>query len=251
MEARPSANCRKSLTTKTIKDMKFFRGGVKRWVVKYVTGAYQCRSCGRSCYSHKYPTEQRVVGPSVGSWAIFQHVAVSQSFDAIAHSMNDIFGYYFGDGMPQTAFHKGARFYEATENFLLAKLRSGTMICGDETKIALRSKKGYVWVFSGPQIVIYRFSESRDGRVLNEVLNGFSGVLVSDFYNVYDSAPCPQQKCLVHLARDINDDLLKSPFDEELERGGNPPHGTYDADYREHRPLRADKATSWEVLRQC
>ena len=39
---------------------------------------------------------------------------------------------------------------------------------------------------------------------------------MSDFYNVYDSAPCPQQKCLVHLVRDINDDLLKAPFDEEL-----------------------------------
>ena len=40
--------------------------------------------------------------------------------------------------------------------------------------------------------------------------------LVSDFYNVYDSAPCLQQKCLIHLVRDINDDLLKAPFDEEL-----------------------------------
>ena len=75
---------------------------------------------------------------------------------------------------------------------------------------------GYVWAFSGPEIVIYRFSKSRDATVLNEVLKDFSGVLVSDFYNVYDSAPCPQQKCLVHLIRDINDDLLKAPFDEEL-----------------------------------
>jgi Transposase IS66 family len=26
----------------------------------------------------------------------------------------------------------------------------------------------------------------------------------------------PQQKCLIHLIRDLNDDLLKNPFDEEL-----------------------------------
>jgi len=75
---------------------------------------------------------------------------------------------------------------------------------------------GYVWVFSGPEVVIYRFSKSRDGTVLDEVVQGFAGVLVSDFYSVYDSAPCPQQKCLVHLVRDINDDLLKAPFDKEL-----------------------------------
>jgi hypothetical protein len=118
--------------------------------------------------------------------------------------------------MPQNAFHKGARFYEATERVLFSKMRSGTVICGDETKIALRGKTGYIWVFSGPEIVIYRFSDSRDGTVLNEVLGDFAGVLVSDFYGVYDSPKCPQQKCIVHLVRDINDDLLKSPFDEEL-----------------------------------
>jgi Transposase IS66 family len=28
--------------------------------------------------------------------------------------------------------------------------------------------------------------------------------------------PCPQQKCLIHLMRDINEDLLKHPFNEEL-----------------------------------
>ena len=30
--------------------------------------------------------------------------------------------------------------------------------------------------------------------------------------------PCTQQKCLVHLIRDLNDDLWKNPFDDELER---------------------------------
>jgi hypothetical protein len=130
--------------------------------------------------------------------------------------MNDLFGYYFGDGMPQIAHRHRARFYEATESLLLSKLRCGNMICGDETKIALRTKPGYIWVFSGPEVVVYRFSESRDGTVLNEVLGDFTGVLISDFYNVYDSVRCPQQKCLVHLTREINDDLLKLPFDEEL-----------------------------------
>jgi hypothetical protein len=107
--------------------------------------------------------------------------------------------------------------YEATENLLLTRLRLGNVICGDETKIGIRrGVVGYVWVFSGPEVVLYRFSGSRAATVLNEVTTGFSGVLVSDFYGAYDSVRCAQQKCLVHLLRDINDDLLKSPFDEEL-----------------------------------
>jgi len=41
-------------------------------------------------------------------------------------------------------------------------------------------------------------------------------VLVSDFYAAYDAMDCAQQKCLIHLMRDLNDDLLKQPFNGEL-----------------------------------
>lgn len=42
-------------------------------------------------------------------------------------------------------------------------------------------------------------------------------MLISDFYGGYDSIPCRQQKCLVHLIRDLNDDLWKNPFLAEYE----------------------------------
>ena len=32
----------------------------------------------------------------------------------------------------------------------------------------------------------------------------------------WDSLDCPQQKCLMHLLRDLNDDVLDHPYDEEL-----------------------------------
>ena len=48
------------------------------------------------------------------------------------------------------------------------------------------------------------------------MLGGFSGVLISDFFTAYDSLKCRQQKCLVHLLRDIDDDLLRNPLDMEL-----------------------------------
>src|ERR1051325_10196581 len=45
----------------------------------------------------------------------------------------------------------------------------------------------------------------------------YTGVLISDFYGGYDACECRQQKCLVHLIRDLNDDLWKNPFNSELE----------------------------------
>ena len=41
---------------------------------------------------------------------------------------------------------------------------------------------------------------------------------MADFYGGYDGLPCAQQKCLVRLIRDLNDDLWKkNPGDDELE----------------------------------
>ena len=60
------------------------------------------------------------------------------------------------------------------------------------------------------------YKETREGDFLKDLLQNFKGVLVSDFFSAYYSIDCPQQKCLIHLIRDLNDDLLKSPFDDEF-----------------------------------
>ena len=75
----------------------------------------------------------------------------------------------------------------------------------------------YVWVFTDGRHVVFRMTETREADIVREVLAGYQGVLVSDFYPGYDGVPCRQQKCLVHLVRDINDDLWTAPFDKELE----------------------------------
>ena len=64
--------------------------------------------------------------------------------------------------------------------------------------------------------VVYILAESREGEIVQELLKDFKGVLVSDFYAAYDAIACPQQKCLIHLMRDLNDEILNNPFDEEM-----------------------------------
>lgn len=66
--------------------------------------------------------------------------------------------------------------------------------------------------------VAYVYRETRESDFLLTMLKDFKGVLVSDFYAAYEAIPCPQQKCLIHLIRDLNDDVLKHPCDEELKR---------------------------------
>jgi hypothetical protein len=75
-----------------------------------------------------------------------------------------------------------------------------------------------VWVFANMEEVAYVYRETREGDFLLTMLKDFKGVLVTDFYAAYDAILCPQQKCLIHLIRDLNDDVLKHPYDGELKR---------------------------------
>jgi hypothetical protein len=79
-----------------------------------------------------------------------------------------------------------------------------------------RVGKGYVWVFTSLEEVVYLYRPSREGDFLHELLKNFRGVLVTDFYAAYDSLDCPQQKCLIHLIRDFNQDIVGNPWDEDL-----------------------------------
>jgi hypothetical protein len=82
----------------------------------------------------------------------------------------------------------------------------------------VKGQTAYVWVFTNLREVAYLYADTREADVLQITLAGFKGVLVSDFYAAYDSLDCPQQKCLTHLLRDLNEEILKHPYDEELKQ---------------------------------
>jgi hypothetical protein len=118
-----------------------------------------------------------------------------------------------------TAFKQGAaKAYEESYNSLVKSLCSGRLLHADETKVSVKGKTGFVWVCANLEEVAYIYSDTREGDLLHALLKDFTGVLVSDFYAAYDGIRCPQQKCLIHLIRDLNDDVLKHPYDEELKQ---------------------------------
>src|SRR5262249_52994937 len=75
----------------------------------------------------------------------------------------------------------------------------------------------YVWILTDGRRVVFRMTATRETTMVRQLLADYGGVLVSDFYAGYDSIGCRQQKCLVHLIRDLNDDLWASPFGAEFE----------------------------------
>jgi len=73
-----------------------------------------------------------------------------------------------------------------------------------------------VWVLTNGHEVTYILTESREAARIQEVLANFKGVLISDFYAAYDNVGRQRQRCLIHFIRELNDELLASPFDDEF-----------------------------------
>jgi len=196
-------------------DLALTPTGVRRIVIECRTSVYQCLTCGEEFIPEQHQRLDRHFH-GLKSWAMFQHVAYRIGLKTVAKMCEEFFGLRIFP--TETHMFKSllARYYEATYRHLLEKILSGTLLHVDETEVKLQNGKGYVWVFTNLEEVVYMYRPTREGEFLHELLQGFHGVLVSDFYSAYDAIACPQQKCLIHLMRDINQDLLDNPFDDEL-----------------------------------
>jgi hypothetical protein len=196
--------------------------GVKKSVTKFVAYSFRCGDCGLVFLPKKYLAIVSRYGATLRKWVVYNTIALRQTNENAVDSLTDLFGYSLSPGMMSVFRQEAAEYYRKTYDSLLKGLVNGVLIHADETKVNIkgRSTTGYVWVFANMGTVVYVYSPTREGDSVRRSLKGFRGVLVSDFYTVYDSLNCPQQKCLIHLARDFNDDLLKQPFDEELKQLG-------------------------------
>jgi hypothetical protein len=147
---------------------------------------------------------------------VHQHITNRLSFQGLELTLKECFGIRLPFPKIYKLKYLAAQYYKPTYKQIIKNLTTGRLIHADETKMRLCTEDGYVWVFTSLLDVAYVYRPTREGDFLHEMLNGFRGVLVTDFYSPYHSLPCLQQKCLVHLMWDINGDLLANPFDDDL-----------------------------------
>jgi hypothetical protein len=196
-------------------DLLFTSAGIKRRVIECRTRVHECLGCHEIFLPERY---QRLAKHFHGlmSWAMFEHIAHRISYGILAETLKECFGLTASRSELHMCKSIMAWYYRAGYRRLLQKILSSPVLHIDETEVNLRTGKGYVWVFTTLEEVLFLYRPTREGDFLKKLLKDFHGVLISDFYAAYDTIDCPQQKCLIHLMRDMNQDLLNNPFDEEL-----------------------------------
>jgi len=106
--------------------------------------------------------------------------------------------------------------YVQSEDQIIQKLLDSLFLHVDETPVNIDHINQYVWGFTDGKHVVFKYTLTRDASFVHEFLADYKGVLISDFYPGYDSLNCKHQKCLVHIIRDLNNDLWSNPFDVEF-----------------------------------
>ena len=202
--------------SKVIYDLHFGKGSIKRWIVKYLFHNCECLRCGEQIYPQERTWGRGKYGWTLVAYLIYEIVELSIPQRVATHQANRLFGLTLPRSSVAEQKSMAARQYEESWQILLRRIIAGTLVHADETPIVTQGKRAFVWVFCNLEEVVYMYSENREAGTVQTILKDFKGVLVSDFYSAYDSLGCPQQKCLIHLMRDLNDEMLKSPYDDEL-----------------------------------
>ena len=207
-----------SQTEYKVFDLKFTHGGVKRWNVHHAAWRYCCSTCGSRFIPAAYRAQTNLpkYGRGLISWCMYQLLIGGQNINRIHRSLLELFCLPIPNASVYKFKKAVAAYFQRGYDDILTDLLSGDLINVDETTINLQKDKGYVWVFASSRSVYFFYRNSREGSFLADLLKSFKGVLVSDFYTAYDSLDMPQQRCLIHLIRDMNEDLLKNSFDNEL-----------------------------------
>ena len=199
--------------SQTVYDLKSSVAGVKRWLTRYSFFRFICWNCKATLQLYKH---RHKYGISLRAYLLYQIIELLIPQNALAKSIKELFKLPLSRGSINRVKKTEADRLEPVYRAILERVVNGTLVHADETKIEINGKNEYVWVFTNLEDVAFVYSETREATTPQRILSNFTGVLISDFYGAYDSIQCAQQKCLIHLMRDLNDDLSKQPFNEEM-----------------------------------
>lgn len=209
----------RSIAKKTIIDLSFVGNGVKKTVIEYFGKKSHCPKCKRY---YRPPEIRKYSGPLVYGhgfqiWVAYHRVALKLPHRVIAKAIEDQFNEKISVQTVRAFVHYISQEYADTEKMLFQSLLQSPILHVDETTVEIQKETWYVWVFTDNQSVAFKLTKTREIENVAEILSDYPGILVSDFYSGYDSLSCKQQKCWVHLIRDLNDDLWKNPYNTEFE----------------------------------
>jgi len=174
-------------------------------VIRIIRPKYACKSCEGVDSDEPTvkiaPPPPQIIPKGIAAPGLIAHIAVSKYADALPlYRQEKILGRLGVDITRSTMagwMVMAAQSCNPLIELLYKELLSGPLINVDETVLQVLNEperadttKSYMWVFRGGDpdkpVVLFRYSETRSGKVAQEVLAGYSGYCQTDGFSGYD-----------------------------------------------------------------
>lgn len=144
-------------------------------------------------------TEWHLVGPTLVSLIVCLSLRMRLSRPRIQELLNDWLQVYLSVGTINQAITEGGRAVEPIEEQLIAEVQQSELLYADETGWKENGHLKWLWVLVTSTVTLFLIG-GRSWDVLADILDGYSGWLMSDGWRVYRKY-ARRLRCWAHLIR--------------------------------------------------
>lgn len=153
------------------------------------------------------------IGVRIASLIAYLRTTLRMTIRHVQAYLHSLHGLWLSVGEIVALQHSVCETVQPVVDDLKEQMRQSPVIHADETGWRENGQNGYAWVFATPGadgIRYYDHDHSRGQAVVQRIVAPVEGqrssaCLVSDFYCGYNDYPGPQQRCWVHLLRDLHE----------------------------------------------
>lgn len=182
----------------------------------------KCPQCNYWVYPDQGLFKNARFGVGLVAHVMNKRIRLGMPYDDIIGEMEEIFG--IGFVLSTTAiidwfyrFEDQIRdIYDQLEDLV----RQEAFVHIDESGLPMQGKNWWLWVICTANLVLYRQSYTRGHKAIKDIIDGFQGTIVADFFRAYEKFnDNDQQKCLAHLLSDIIELIVgRQKENERIER---------------------------------
>jgi transposase len=164
------------------------------------------------------------IGVRIAGFIAYLRITLRMTIAAIQTYLQGAHRLWLSTGEIVELLHDVAHTTQMSLDALREQMRASSVVHADETGWRENGQNGYAWVFATPGaqgIRYYEHDHSRGQAVVRRIIGPPDGqqstaCLVTDFYCGYNDYAGPQQRCWVHLVRDLRKLKDEYPSDDAV-----------------------------------
>jgi transposase len=169
-------------------------------------------------------SEWRLVGPGLATLIVALHLRFRMSYRRMREFLHDWLGVSLSVGTLKGTLHEAAAAIAPLEQELIDAVVASDLLHADETAWPQGTELLWLWVFTSATVTLFVVA-TRGRELLDRLLPGFAGWLMSDGWQAYRHIP-QRLRCWAHLTRKAQG--LIDSFDREAQAFGHQVQDAFD-----------------------